>query len=96
MGDVINWDPKQDPTFDRRLGRPAADRVRLLVREMYELKGHGAGGCMHIVTDDENLERDSIEFCLDVARKRGCAPCIRLASLLLLMTATQVKKAVRR
>lgn len=48
------------------MGEPAHrnDRVRaaaLSVARLYEV--HGAGGGMHIVTDDWNLEDSSLDFC---------------------------------
>lgn len=44
---------------------------------------HGAGCCMHIVTDDGNIEDGDVQHCLEFAMKRGCPECIALAALLL-------------
>lgn len=38
------------------------------------------GCCMHVVLDDNNIEDDSVRFCLDWARKAGCERCARFAT----------------
>ena len=54
------------------LGRPAilndatATGVRL-AREVYKQPRGGAGGNLHIVLDDWNLEDDSIQWCMDTS-----------------------------
>jgi hypothetical protein len=66
-----------------------AERLRAieLVRRIYAR--HMAGCCMHIVTDDDNLEDSSVQFCLDCARENNCAECVELATLMLKMKRTQ-------
>ena len=49
--------------------------LAVLFRAVYELPGHACGGCCHIVTDDDNIEDDNIDFCLDNATKEDCLVC---------------------
>lgn len=42
----------------------------VLVRQVYEAIGGSAGGHLHIVLDDWNLETGSIEWCLEQSGKR--------------------------
>lgn len=58
--------------------KPAA---RELVRSIYDR--HGAGCCMHIVTDDGNIEDRDVQHCLAFVMKNECHECIALAALLL-------------
>lgn len=34
------------------------------IKEYYSIEGNGAGGNLHIVTDDGNLDDDCIKFCI--------------------------------
>lgn len=55
-------------------GRPAIDneRVRRAVAAVDALyEWHGAGGGMHIVTDDWNVEDDSVAFCRERIQRDG-------------------------
>lgn len=36
-----------------------------LIQLLYELPGCGAGGCCHIVTDDDNIEDHNLKFVID-------------------------------
>lgn len=42
-----------------------------LIERYYEMPGNGAGGSLHVVLDDGNHERSSVEFCLNYAIKDG-------------------------
>ncbi len=63
-----------------------------LIRSIYFR--HGAGCCMHIVTDDYNLSNSSVEFCLNFARENNCAECEECAKVMLTLTVTARKKAI--
>jgi hypothetical protein len=56
------------------------------------IEEHAAGGNLHIVLDDGNLETEHVEWCLREATKRGDAPGTALAELLLRATLTQRAK----
>lgn len=55
--------------------------VETLTRLIYE--HHGAGCCMHITTDDGNIEDVHVQHCLKIAVTAEHMHCIALASLLL-------------
>lgn len=65
-----------------------------LVRAIYER--HCAGCCLHILTDDGNVEQEHADFCVEIARERGHADCLRAALMLAQMTPTQRQKVYRR
>ena len=67
--------------------KPTVPEVRPLVRELYGR--HSAGCCLHVVLDDGNVQDDSVRFCIEWARGRGCAECERLGEVLLQMSKTQ-------
>lgn len=52
----------------------------------------GAGGHLHIVLDDDNLNDDSVQFCIDLAEKDNCITCLTLAKLMLQLSTTQRKR----
>ena len=74
-------------------GKPTVPEVLPLVRAIYER--HCAGCCLHIMTDDGNVEQDSAEFCLQWAIERGHEDCIAAARLLVQMSPTQRGKIAR-
>lgn len=47
---------------------------------------NGVGCCLHIALDDYNLEDDSLDFCIDWARKAGHPLCEGLAKEIRLMS----------
>lgn len=57
--------------------------------------GNGAGGNLHIVLDDDNLETHFVEFCLEQAEREGDEDGAVLARALLLMSRTQRGKVAR-
>jgi hypothetical protein len=65
-----------------------------LFKEYLSKPGNEVGGCLHIITDDFNIEDCHIEFCIDYARKRNDVDAIRLGDILLQMSKTQRKKLV--
>lgn len=66
--------------------------VMFLVKELYKTEEGGSGCCLHIVTDDGNIEDGSVKFCLDQAIKENHTKCIEIAALMLHMTKTQRNK----
>jgi hypothetical protein len=50
-----------------RKERPTVAEVMPLVNAYYQFAGCNVGGCLHIVLDDDNIEDDSIEYCIECA-----------------------------
>lgn len=75
---------------DKPRNRPTVPDVLPLVREIYER--HCAGCCLHIVTDDGNVEQHSAESCVEWAREQGHEDCLRAAEILAQMTPTQRRR----
>ena len=73
--------------------RPIVPEVLPLVRAIYAQ--HCAGCCLHILTDDGNVEDSDVAYCLQQARESKHADCIRAAELLMQMTHTQRRKIYR-
>jgi hypothetical protein len=57
-----------------------------LSRAYYNMPGNGAGGSLHIVLDDGNIEVDHVRFCLEWAADRNDKPGVKLAEFLLTLT----------
>lgn len=47
--------------------KPYMDTLKLLVDKFYDLDGCGAGGPLHILTDDDNYDIGSVNFCIKYA-----------------------------
>ena len=71
--------------------KPTSRQLIAIVDDFYEIEGNGAGGCLHIVLDDLNLEKHNIEFCLNYAKERNDEEAINLAKILLLYTEKELK-----
>ena len=69
--------------------RPTVPEVLPLVLAYYAKPGNGAGGCLHIVLDDDNVDDDSVRFCIDYAAECGDEDGVYLAQVLLHMSRTQ-------
>lgn len=67
--------------------RPRVPDVLPLVRAIYER--HCAGCCLHVVTDDGNVEQCMADACVEYARERGHVDCLQAAEMLAAMTPTQ-------
>lgn len=65
-----------------RKDQPSVREVTALVNEFYGQDGNGAGGNLHIVLDDGNVENRSVEFCRGFAEERGDAVGVAMADLL--------------
>lgn len=72
--------------------KPTLPVVRDLVRLYYALPGNGAGGSLHIVLDDNNVERRFIWFCHKYACKHGDTAGANLAAVLLRLSNSQLRK----
>ncbi len=69
--------------------RPSVPEVAPLVRALYRRNGGGAGCCLHIVLDDDNVRNSNVAFCLEEARQKKHVDCIELAEKLVEMSTTQ-------
>jgi hypothetical protein len=79
---VIYRDPEQ----------PTVDKVLPLVKGFYEIGSNGAGGSLHIVLDDGNIEDRHVDFCIETAIKEGDALAIVLGRIIRRMSKTQRKR----
>lgn len=61
-----------------------------LVAAVY--RGHDAGCCLHIVTDDDNYEQGNADFCLEQALESNHPACIAAAKALVQLSDTQRHK----
>lgn len=60
---------------------PLAD-IDAAIAEFYSLPDNGAGGNLHSVLDDNNLEDESIDWCIEHARREGDRRAVALGRLL--------------
>ena len=72
--------------------KPTIPEVLPLVRAYYAKPGNLAGGSLHILLDDGNVDDSSVEFCEKVAVERGDEDGVALARILRRMSKTQRKK----
>lgn len=80
--------------------KPTVPEVLPIVRALYAR--HSAGCCWHVVLDDGNVGRETVNWCAEEMRRDGgCqdrpngGECERLAELLPLMSPTQIRKLGR-
>lgn len=73
-------------------GKPTLPLLRPIVRAWYALPDNGAGGSLHIVLDDSNIDDDSVRFCHRYAKEMGDDLGVKLAELLLRCSKTQRKR----
>ena len=78
---------------DKPRNRPTVPDVLPLVRAIYER--HCAGCCLHVVTDDGNVEQWCADACVETAREREHADCLKAAEMLAAMTPTQRMRVYR-
>lgn len=72
-----------------RDAKPTVPEVLPFVRELYA--EHAAGGCLHIVLDDGNLEDHCVRFCIEDAEQRS-PEWADLCRVILRMSKTQRTK----
>jgi hypothetical protein len=82
------------PDYPRN--RPQTPMVMALIRDYYAKEGNEAGGLLHVVLDDGNLERSHIEYCAERAFAEGDEDGFRIACMLLSMTPTQRRRCYLR
>lgn len=67
-------------------GPPSVDDMLGIVLAYYSIDGNGAGGNLHIVLDDGNIEANHVEWCKERCHEEGDLFGWRLATLLLQMS----------
>lgn len=72
--------------------RPTAPDIAEMVREVYALPEHGAGGCLHCALDDGNVE--DVFIALAVLDEHKCDVCASLSLVLMRASWTQRNKAI--
>jgi hypothetical protein len=75
--------------------RPTVAEVLPAVRAYMEKDGNAAGGSLHIVLCDANIEDGHIQFCRKWAMENGDDDGVVLCDLLLKLSRTQRRKIVR-
>lgn len=60
------WHHHGAPTY----GGDDRDAVALAIDDLYAMEGCSVGGPLHIVTEDMNLARHHIEWCLDELKEK--------------------------
>jgi hypothetical protein len=66
-----------------------------LVKQYYAIPGNEAGGSLHVVLDDGNVDTASVQHALEYANKVGDVPGASLARILLEMSKSQRKRLRR-
>lgn len=76
--------------------KPTVPDVSILVQIYYKKTGNEAGGSLHVVLDDHNLEDDFVRDAIEWAREQGDADGKALGEVLLRMSKTQRGVLARR
>ena len=63
-----------------------------LIHNYYQIPGNGAGGALHLVLDDGNLEDSSLTVCENAAKKAGDAKALEIITLMRRMSMAQREK----
>lgn len=66
--------------------KPSHAFMRGIIEAFYQQPGNGAGGSLHIVLDDLNVEDSHVDWCREYAAKNGDHDGVFLAELLLQYT----------
>jgi hypothetical protein len=69
--------------------KPTVPEALPFVRAVYSQTNGGAGCCLHIVLDDNNVDDHFVESCIKWADERGHELCAKTARMLRSMSKTQ-------
>lgn len=72
------------------------DQILPIILFYYTLPLNGAGGSLHIVLDDGNVDDGHIEYCIKRANEKGDELGVYLGKALLTMSKTQRRKIYRK
>ena len=67
--------------------KPTVPEVLPMVQEIYKKSINGC--CLHIALADQNIQNQSIEFCIEQASEKGHDDCKKLGETMLQMSRTQ-------
>lgn len=70
------------------MNRPSAPDVAAVIARVYARPGGGAGCCLHLVTEDGNVDDGSVAYCQSEAAEAGHADCEEALGLLAQMKRT--------
>lgn len=77
------------------MSRITNEMLIAMINAYYEKDGNSAGGRLHIVLDDLNLESDHIEFCIGQAREAGDWDGVLIGQQLLLLSEAELNQLMR-
>lgn len=72
------------------------DSIVINTKLYYGLEGNGAGGILHIVFDDGNVEDSDIKFCIELAERSSDYIALKLCYDMLSLSVLDRKKIVSR
>lgn len=75
------------------MARVPASAAVPLIQTIYDR--NSVGCCLHVVTDDGNIDDASVDWCLQYAIERDCDECAQCAQVLRSMSPTARRKAIR-
>jgi len=76
-------------------GRATYDECVAAANAYYAKDGNGAGGSLHVVLDDGNVETEHVRFCEEYAREREDWDGVILAQMLLTLTVEERERMYR-
>lgn len=74
------------------MSKPKIPEVLPLLRDYAKMQGNGAGGWLHCILDDGNVEDKDVKWCIGGAKSNGDKESVKLGKLLLRMSKTQRRK----
>ena len=75
-----------------KTNKKTVPEVMPLIIDYYSKEENGAGGSLHIVLNDGNIDDDSIIWCINYAKEKGDKDGVKLGKILLGMSKTQRRK----
>lgn len=92
MIEPLQYDGHPMPNKQEALSKPTVPEVMPLLRKYAAKPGNSAGGSLHIVIHDGNVDVDSVLYCIKFARERADRDGVELGGILLRMSLTQLRK----
>jgi DNA-directed RNA polymerase specialized sigma24 family protein len=72
------------------------EEILPLIRAYYQLPENGAGGWLHVVLDDGNIEDEFVRESIKMAETEGDTEAVRLGEMLLQLTEDEREALVQR
>lgn len=73
----------------------AIAEVLALAKAYYDVDGNEAGGCLHVVLDDENCEDEYVDYCIKFAAEHGDAEGEKLGRILRTLSLEQREEVAK-